>query len=392
MKKIAWTAVPLACAIAAPFFVSADELSEDVEGVVCVAPARSGFGQSKLASASKNNGNAKNSTSTSGMNGQITPPAGPLISNGVDVFITADFIYWKGQVDGLNYAFSGGVPGGGYGSQTNAPQGKMQSPDFKYEPGFKVGLGVLCNHDNWDVFAQYTWLQVPTGSTKDTVSGGNATTNIIQGNTTWGYLGVTPIYSNAYAKWGLDFNVLDAELGRNFWISKRLSLRPHLGMKFSWMTQNYHVHGNALVTNGVVTTGSLAYKWHQTQFGVGVRSGLDSAYYLWNKWSIFGELGFSGMWNSFDTSRKDIYQSAPGAESFTNASVKHDPHTVSMVLEMTLGLRFETIFSKGQYMYMIQAGWETQTWFNQGQFIRFDGGSPLDMTFEGLTIKTGFWF
>ena len=34
---------------------------------------------------------------------EITPHAGPRVQDGVDVFITADFIYWAPRTDGLGY-------------------------------------------------------------------------------------------------------------------------------------------------------------------------------------------------------------------------------------------------------------------------------------------------
>ena len=36
------------------------------------------------------------------------------------------------------------------------------------------------------------------------------------------------------------FNIFDWELGRNFWVSKALSLRPFLGLKGGWIHQSIH--------------------------------------------------------------------------------------------------------------------------------------------------------
>lgn len=37
----------------------------------------------------------------------ITPPAGPFVKNGYDVFLTGEFLWWKGIQEGLRYATSG---------------------------------------------------------------------------------------------------------------------------------------------------------------------------------------------------------------------------------------------------------------------------------------------
>ena len=37
----------------------------------------------------------------------ITPNAGPKVYDGMDMFLTTDFIYWTGRLDTLTYARSG---------------------------------------------------------------------------------------------------------------------------------------------------------------------------------------------------------------------------------------------------------------------------------------------
>ena len=41
---------------------------------------------------------------TSQPSGVITPPVAPAVTNGADVFLTADFIYWRSHQDGLPFA------------------------------------------------------------------------------------------------------------------------------------------------------------------------------------------------------------------------------------------------------------------------------------------------
>ncbi len=385
MRNIARKAIPIACAITAPFFVSADEQS-DTTGMLC-AGGLTNYSGTKVATGSNMQSNTNKDAAKPMMN-QITPPAGPLVNNGADVYLTADFIWWKAQQDGLNFASTG------YQSSEapthDADKGSMTEPHFKYEPGFKVGLGVLCGHDNWDIFAQYTWLNVPEHATKKTVS-----TDGLELNSTLqaDFYDVSPDpWESISGKWGFKMNVLDLEMGRNFWISKRLTLRPHIGMKFSWLKQDFDFSGNtAAFGEGAADFSS---DFDLSQFGTGIRGGVNTAFYLWNKWSIFGDLDVTALWNDFKSSRKDSYNlESDESDVFHPLNVHYHPFTVTTVLEMALGLRFETIFSKGRYMYMLQAGWEEQIWFNQGQFINLTSPNALgNLTMEGLTIKTGFWF
>lgn len=383
MKKIASKMIPVACAISAPFFISADEQS-DVSAMLCASSTPT-FAANKVAT-TPNMQSKNGSDKAVSMDKTITPPAGPLVSNGADVYLTADFIWWKAQQDGLTYAFNGTTD---RNLTLNAEKGSLHEPHFKYEPGFKVGLGVLSNHDNWDFYSQYTWLKVEESDTKNEFHN-KGTDNYLLGTDTFNF-GSNPRFAEMEGKWGLNFNVLDIEMGRNFWLSKRLTMRPHVGMKFSWIKQDFDVHGEDYTL--LDAPSKLDYEFDLHQFGVGVRAGLDNSFYMANKWSIFGDLAVTGLWNSFKSSREDTYQATPASTEFEPAHVHYRPHSVTAVLELDLGLRFETIFSKGRYMYMLQAGWETQVWFNQGQFVSFNSlPTPGNLSMQGLTIKTGFWF
>ena len=188
---------------------------------------------------------------------EITPSAEPSVCGCVTPFVTADFISWRAQEDGLDFSFNGTSIAGveaGFLPET-ASRGTVKSPHFSYEPGFKVGAGLKFEHDGWDLFAQYTWWRKNTGkhnskSSLTEKSNGSsyviATSPLHSAAFAEGELGVggqgsglaTPAVQKASATWALHFNVLDAELGRNFWISKYLTLRPFIGMKFSWLTQH----------------------------------------------------------------------------------------------------------------------------------------------------------
>ena len=68
------------------------------------------------------------------------------------------------------------------------------------------------------------------------------------------------------------------------------------------------------------------------------------------------------------------------------------------VVEMALGLRYETLFSNDNYQFFVQAGWEQQIWLDQNQFIRsvFEHNSSFstsgELTMQGLDVKVGLAF
>ncbi len=330
------------------------------------------------------------------MHDEITPSAEPAVTRTADPFVTADFILWRASQEGMDYAFNG-VTDELAAPIRNADRGSMKHPDFSYQPGFKLGTGVKFCHDGWDLFAQYTWLQVDDAESsvrRDRDGDSDVYSNIAttSRHTTLGAFTA----EKAKATWNLHLNVLDLELGRNFWISKWLTMRPFVGMKFDWTDQNFNVvytniHGNPLVRADLAGD-NWKMKMDQDQWAAGLRAGLNTTWYMWKKWAIFGELALSGMLNDFDVTRKDRVHRANG-QRFTHSHVDRDIHNVTAILEWSLGLRYETAFHCDDYLFMVQAGWEQQVWFGQNQFVYFlNNNSNGNLSFQGLTVKAGFYF
>lgn len=310
---------------------------------------------------------------------QITPPTNPMVTNWADPYLTADFIWWRMQEDGLEYGFDPG---------TSTSKGKVRQPRFKYEPGFKVGFGLKLQRDGWDFYTNYTWLRINTHKSTSASASSTLVSNYFTQET--GLPTFVVATNGASAHWRMHLNVLDWELGRDFWISRWLTLRPQFGMKFSWNPQKFSVTYNALDIPGTLLGDNLTMSNKLNQFGVGIRTGLDAAWFLGKQWCIFGEFAYTGLFNYFNVKRDDTASTA--LASTTQLNTKYKSRSVTGVVELSLGLRFETTFWDDEYLLMFQAGWEEQMWLNQNQFFSIGDSAPKDLTFEGLTIKAGFDF
>lgn len=359
------------------------------------------FGNKKTADMSNSNNSNSNAsdesmknmdnTSYDRMDYTITPQADPVTTNCCDFFVTGEFIWWRAQEDNLNFAFSGVSPTSG----VSASRGTVYHPKFKYEPGFKVGVGLKFRHDGWDLYANYTWLRSNNQKKHfSTGTGSNAVLNTFE-PFAGPAVGVTaPFVSSAHANWNMHFNVLDGELGRNFYISRYLTLRPHFGLKFAWIQQHLNVNYSVSTDEPdfVLLGGSGRDKYKVHDFGVGIRTGLDTSWYFVRHWSIFGDFAFSALINNFKSDRKDTFSSTFVPEN-TNFNAKvHNDHAVTGVLELGLGLRFDTTFHDDDLLFFLQAGWEEQIWFDYNRFFFAEGVPPSNMTLEGLTVKTGIYF
>jgi hypothetical protein len=192
---------------------------------------------------------------------KITPDAGPRVVDGFNVVFSADFIYWTARMDGLGYAASGVTS-----NKDPVPKkGSIKNIDWEWDPGFKVGLGVNLPYDGWDLIAEYTWLRTKSSDRSSGVHdfmGLWSNPSFVVGEE-------TRLFAKAHTD--LHFNVIDLELGRNFFVSRFLALRPFIGVKGTWQDYDFRVKYQR------ENLGQHRVKIDQDYWGVGLRGGLDTA-------------------------------------------------------------------------------------------------------------------
>ncbi len=353
----------------------------------------------------------------------ITPLGGPCVMDGQGVYITADFTYWTAREQGTSFATTSGFESFGSTEIPSTSTGKVIRPATKWRPGFKAGIGLDFCHDGWDVYAEYTWFRLNPGNTSKSVvttdnpiasiGGPAGVSGVVLFDNFWGVNGApqfvaaaiantlatpsvsvvqSPTFQRVQGKWKLDFNVVDLELGRNFYISRRLTLRPHVGLKGEWQKQKLTVtFDRNLTTQGVITS-TLQTKTMNNKFsnwGIGVRAGVDTAWHLARLFSIFGDVAITGLWEHFNAKRFDFLQFETTHQTSSNVHIKNDFFTFAPVFEWMLGLRFEWWTECNDFHFAFDAGWENQIWLFQNQFVRTYSTESDNSTLglQGLTIK-----
>ena len=338
---------------------------------------------------------------------EITPNAGPRVTNGADVFITADFIYWTARMDGLGYARSGmdDFDNTSILSNPNAVAGSTKFPPRKFDPGFKTGIGLNLGHDGWDVFLEYTWFHTnhsnevsstTTGSTGIVPLWDVSTVGVVVGRDQFSVDTFVHV-ERAKGKFRLRFNNFDLELGRNFYISQYLTLRPNIGLKGCWYKENYDVRYTTFLDFDIADElDQVRAKFRQHYWGVGVRAGIDSSWYFDKNWSIFGNVAMSNLWGRFDVRRRDFVDVdlTDPANVLKVIDTSFDFHTVKPVFECQLGLCFDYWFSDDDYHFGISAAWEEQIWINHNNIftVTKGWGANGDLSFQGFTLKARFDF
>ncbi|PCI95149.1 hypothetical protein COB11_02920 [Candidatus Aerophobetes bacterium] len=340
----------------------------------------------------------------------ITPTTSPSVDRGVDVFISGSVIYWNSRLGDFNVVQSGHSIRDSESNFSNLIEtdvrtsvGDNGSHSSSNDLGFKAKVGIALEHDGWDSFIEYTWLRPKTTdhfkddtftSTMDHFRGIPFDHNVAD-------------FSSGTSEWKLHFNSALWELGRSFFISPKLILRPHFGLKGVWTTQRFELQENDLQVRsellGAIITGSYLVKQRQTYWGVGPRAGFNTSWQLSKNFSIVSIWGITPLWGNFEAKRNDFLTSVDQEldifnirlDTLNNEVVKMSfkNHNVNMAYDYQIGFRGDAWFDDDNYRIRIQITWEQQLLSNFNQFIYIEKTKPTDdLAFQGVTAELRFDF
>ena len=348
-------------------------------GALCLGLMTSAFAHNNYQSGTSSNidSGLQQETYQRGTFRQITPPAGARVAHGADVFFTGDFLWWQASEGPLPFAINGlndaKILDDSDAQVFSSPvKGKVHSIEGVWAPGFKVGLGLNSGHDGWDISGQYTWLHA-----NDSKSHKEASSRIFSGSKN-----NFPDTKNASydtlqnsSKWNLHFNAIDFDLGRNFYLSQFLTSKFFIGLKGTWQKHtwdvtssftNLKIQTDADKPTQVALTGPLTDHKHYDVWGVGIRNGLNSAWHLTKSFSFYGDIALSGLWtNCYKQIQFSKLEDKNKKKHRTLVDISNPSfYNWKSVLELGLGIQWDTWFSEDAYHLGLKLGWEQQTWFN----------------------------
>ncbi|MBS0615309.1 MAG: hypothetical protein JSR58_02000 [Verrucomicrobia bacterium] len=312
-----------------------------------------------------------------GSSGMINPPAHPVVKDGINLWIQADLLYMKPTEDGLAYAFQATDT-----TEAFPPvHGKNAKYDWNY--GLRVGAGYNLDHDGWDILANYTWFE---DRTHRNVSGG-----IIFPTEVHPVNAGAATTQNAKTHLKLWLNILDIELGREFFVSKWLTLRPHIGVRSLWLCRHYNSEYSRLVNGS-------DYEVHmKNRFaGTGLRGGLNTQWGLGSGWSLFGELDAALMYGKQRVRQGEELETG----DVSRGSSSDRWMTLRSSIDLALGLRWDRLFCDDAYRIRFQLGWEDHIFFDMNQNYRFVSsvtkgvfaGNRGNLSLNGVAFQARFDF
>ncbi len=314
--------------------------------------------------------------------------------------IDIDFIYWRTDVENTAFAVKTKDQTTTTSGQTGSTTLTQETAGGAFDPGFRLQLGyTFANVDMWDMELDWTYFH-NTDSNSDSVTGltaanvGTSGTAWIQPN--WG-ADLTPLYnSSASGSWTLNYNTLDWDIGRNFFISKQISTRIHWGLRAAWLYQKYNYSYVGFDKSGNAGTGSFVAD--NNFHAVGLRSGADMRWGFNQNWALIGNMSAALLYGRFQTASVVTgYFSNTDATNVT--SHNYNFNALRPEIEASFGLEWCAFFYHDKYRFAITALWELQEWFEQNMLTDLLTGADHDefllvnsrlngnMGIQGFTLK-----
>ena len=313
--------------------------------------------------------------------------AGPKVSNGADIFISADYIFWNANtgssilaIEALdNTPLVGPTPV----NTALANQRTFQMMD-RWSSGFKVALGLNLAYDDWFTFVEYTWLR-PTQTQQATAQPLMAITSI---QDIAGMSASTQAGGRWEARSDLHFNVIDWKIGRDAYFGKHLTISPYAGLKGTWQKFTINQTLQNTTFNGIVTfTGPIRTFLENRYGGIGVLSGLKLQMFLTEGFYIKSQLECTGMWSKLTITDQATADAL--ATTWRAVNRENSVYPINFIADFFLGLGYQKYFSNNEYALSISAGWEAQIWMN---WINISQLTNTNLTLQGLDLKVRFDF
>jgi len=325
--------------------------------------------------------------------GANTATARPVVDNGYNWFVMLDVLYWRTKLGGTEYAYTDQDP-----TASLPIKGRTKHMEFDWDCGLRVGLGYNFDYDGWSLSGQYTWFD--TSGSDSTRAGLNSSVVPLRGSssiagTANGIQDFFVFCTSAKSQFDMSYQAIDVELGRDYYVSSKLALRPFWGVKTAWIdleqTTRY-TGGNPTGGNDSIlglSRNTVHIRENSDFWGVGPRTGIDTRWYLGEGFSIFGNIAGALLYGYFDVDHKERFT----ASNDFRIRLHADRHAFSPTVQYQMGLRWDSYFHNNKHHFAVGLGFEGQYWWRMNQMLKIDDATTLkyeryseDLSTYGLTL------
>lgn len=289
--------------------------------------------------------------------------------------VWGDALFWRAYEGGTEYVYTT-RPGSAVSAQT---RGDLKIAQFDWTWGWRFGADYECSCDNWDFGYNYTRFDTDAHRHRKASSSGSLFPILEMPGTAFAL-------HSAHVHWDLDFSYMDLELGRSYFPSRYLYLRPHTGLR--WAIINQHVKVQYEADPAVPPATNSRNTFRNNFNGVGLVGGLDSKWFFNRCWSFYADAAAALLYGRFHVKNNERVTSQSGAvtqETHFNAHVKR----IVPAAQINFGIGYETNFAKDRYHVGLKLGYELQYWWRQNQLLHFLSVADFIPAFKRNSFNLG---
>lgn len=338
---------------------------------------------------------------------QGNAPTRPWTCN-EDIEIIVGGFYWKSSEDGLGYALKTDVATPSQYNDDNATSvraannivsGKFSSPHFDWDFGLKIGVGYNSSCDGWGVNATYTWFRDTASSHDEAEPDENVSLLPIWSAFAWVFAspnGLPLVVGDINTHWELKLQMVDIILGREFWVSKYLTLQPILGFRIPFIDQKYQLEHRGKELNEVSIAGDIVQPNLRNEVdlkndfkGVGPIAGLETVWNVGCGFGVYGKVATAIVYGKFGISHDESnFETVVPFNKRSILDTENNFRASRAILDTVLGVQWASLFCDCTYRLKVSIDWEQHLFFHQNQMFRIMNQFRRDANPQG-TMTSG---
>jgi len=321
------------------------------------------------------------------------------IECGANLSLGGDFIYWIAQENGLYYAQPVQAFDHNPDAYLETMIGELQKVSPSYDPGFRLKAAYDFSYDDWN--SKFFWTRYSTNK-RDSYND--------RAVTLWGHTSVqvAEFSRSSWAKWDLDYDEFDLDLGRKAFIGEYFALRAFLGLKGAIIDQVFDIFYDWLQFQDPPTgdhpQGSNTLKIISDFKGIGIKTGLDLDYNFTKNFGLFSLADFSILYGRFNC-QFNVWQNKTLPVGVLQpdlllADSSDKFHQTIANGHLILGLNWGTYFGNERTYLNVKLGWEQTIWYGVNKMRHHmhklqDGKfrqQNLNLTLQGFLVSASLKF
>lgn len=298
--------------------------------------------------------------------------------------VLTEFLYLRSENSGFSVAYQQNVS-----NPAGLNVGDVVRIDPDWTPAFRAGISWNVDYDFWDLALKYTWYR--NHSTLNETSA-------------LGFFPLWPVSSATTAEFAtiegsslFKMNLGNFELARLTYLTKKVAIRPYLGVEGGTLHQHFKALLKTALTGNTAENRSFLKNLY---WGVGPSIGMNLAFDLRGGFSVVGQVMGSLLYGK--TKARLLNQTkANGSNQFVVArDHEEDFYQLSSHALFSLGLQWQTCFRCEKNRFKASVSWESHYFANQfnvpvsmqGFLAPLPSQSGEVLSLEGAQIALGFDF